>query len=401
MTKKSDKKIEKKFEKNKKLTAEIDWLRLTFIPNFLGDYKGSWLFDSQIYIIEFLKFFGFKYDIDELLSEKWTKLGYSHTYEIIDGLDIQVNDGRRDMGICFDISGKGCDNLLHHFQISENNEQLFFDLVFKKFENFKNKINDDDNFYDIFKMNVTRCDIAIDYFNYPWTVNKLYNKINNETTAIYYEKLNKDNQKYYETKSRSRLTAIMNDDAVQTFYLGKSSKGKTYQVRVYNKKLEQKEKNNIIDDSKIENYNRIEIELHGYLAKSFFKNSLKTTDKTDFIRLMFIYVCRRFRLKNKKDYHPITKEMLKIIDGKQVSDFRKIEKDKTLQDKYEYLIEYSGLVSFVQVLMSTNGEDAVDDFLENVKHLAKSRDASERTEKLINDILNQPTYYSGVILKDE
>lgn len=394
MVKKSDK-------KNKKITAEIDWLRLTFIPNFLSDYNGSWLVDSQIYIIEFLEFFGFEYKIDKILSEKWTKLGYSHTYDIIDGLDIQVNDGRRDMGICFDISGKGCDNLLHHFQMSENNEQLFFDFVFKKFENFKNKINDDDNFYDIFELNVTRCDIAIDYFNYPWTVDKLYTKIKNETTAIYYEKLNKTNQKYSEVKSTSGLTAIMNDDAVQTFYLCKSSKGKTYQVRVYNKKLEQEKKNNIIGDSTIENYNRIEIELHDFLAKSFFKNSLKTTDKTDFIRLMFIYVCRRFRLKNKKDYHPITKEMLKIIDGKQVSDFRKIEKDKTLQDKYEYLIEYSGLLSFVQMLMSTNGEDAVDDFLENVKHLAKSRDASDRTEKIINDINKQPTYYSGVILKDE
>lgn len=397
--------MKKNNEKNKKLTAKIDWLRLTFIPNFVVGYSGSWVDDSKIYIDDFLKFFGFDLDIEKILSEKGTSLGYTHIYRVIDGVEIQLNNSRRDMGLCFNISGKGCDAFLFHCQQIENDEYLFYDYLIRKFEDFKNKINENEKYLDNFEINATRCDVALDYFNYKWTVDGIYKKIAKNTTGVFYEKFNDRTQTYHETKSRSEVYAMMDDNVFQTMYVGRPYSGLTYQVRVYNKMLEREKKNKkkkqYIYDSDIESHNRIEIELHGYLAKSFFINTLKTTDKDDFTKLMLIYICRRFRLRNKKDYHPITKEMLKIIGEKKVLDIREIEKDKTIQDKYEYLIDYSGLVSFAQVLMATYGDDRLEDFFENVRHLAKNRDKNETTEKLINDILNQPTYYSDIILKDE
>lgn len=393
--------MKKSCEKNKKLTAKIDWLRLTLIPNLVVGYTGSWLEDSQIYIVDFLQFFGFDLKVEELLIEKGTSLGYTHVYRVIDGFEIQLNNSRRDMGLCFNISGKGCDKLLLHFQTFENDGHLFYNYIFQKFEDFKNVINTDENYLDNFETNVTRCDLALDYYNYSWTVDKLYKKIANKTTNVFYEKFNSKTQTYHETKSTSEVYAMMNDNIFQTMYVGRAYSGMTYQVRVYNKMLERSMKGQALDDSKIYSHNRIEIELHDYLAKSFFINALECTHKNDFIRLMVIYICRRFRLRNKKDYHQITKEMLKIIDGKQVLDFRPVDKDKTLQAKYDYLVDNSGLVSFAQVLMDSVGEDRLEEFFENVKHLAKTRDKNETTEKLINDISNQPTHYRDIILKDE
>lgn len=83
-----------------------------------------------------------------------------------------------------------------------------------------------------YEIRLSRIDFTADFFNYPLTVNMLYTQISmSDPKIVVYDSLHRLNI--------SKLSAVVADGVVNTFYLGSKKANTDILLRVYNKKLQQ------------------------------------------------------------------------------------------------------------------------------------------------------------------
>ena len=147
-----------------------------------------------------------------------------------DGISIHFN-GSEDMGICVEMSGKGC----RSFETFGNGD---YDLIFSE---ILDNYNEDP---DKRQMNITRIDIAYDDFNKVLDLDQL----SNDTLKHYFSSRFKDYQVIFGNKGRA-----VNHG---------SNKSNVY-IRCYDKRLEQH-----VED-KIEHWVRMELQIRAECALGF------------------------------------------------------------------------------------------------------------------------------------
>lgn len=384
----------------------VDWFQFTFINDLSDlDYEDSltlWRDNLHDYIKSFLTSLHLIDLIEEAKSEltkydnyfeaKGTTFGYNHIWKLTSGIELQYHSEHPRMGLMFQISGVGCKKVLNHYRKNVyKDDKLMFNKFMLNLNKCFNEIKSRDKEHD-FKLNITRCDVAIDYFNYDFVIDDLARQILDKKIVVFYQKYmppTKTKESYYkEYPSRSACDPFSNNGIFGTIYVGRNSDYFTY--RLYDKLLERKSKKGKLkeDIKNLKSWNRCELELKSDLATSFYENTL-VSDDDNFVKLIYTFITRKVIFKHNDD--KLTNYFLSVEQLKNCENVKYertvILKDITLELKKEYFLNDSGIVSLVQMIREIEGDEEAKRFLYKIYTESKIRKMNKDTIRQIREIL--------------
>lgn len=354
--------------------VSLDWLRFTLKFDNPGNSKAKELYGGfwpcvRAELIEVLeKTLGVS---NGELIEKTTVKGYDHILKYSNGLEMQYHETFSYMGISVELSG---DTLRRYRSTGVTDKELISRLDFE-IALPPNDIRDE---AVIWKRHGTRVDLAIDYFNSGINVETLANKVTRtKTIKVHFLKMNKQTKEYTENLSAAEAYAHMNDGVFNTLYIGRPQG--EFQVRIYNKLLEQSTKKGGHVPKGVQSWVRAELTFMGDWPESFIRSALRVHNDNDFKKLFYLFFLRKMVLKYEPSgrYHDITKDMKKKAEGAEMVQYSKAEPDDILKSKYEHIMNGSGLIGFLQILgeLDPDGRKGLVDKCLNIARTV----ASERT----------------------
>ena len=352
----------------------LDWLTFTLKFDNPGNgkardlYGGMWD-NVRMYLIHALEV-AFDVENPEVVEKKTVK-GYDHILTYSNGLEMQYHDMYSYMGISVELTG---DTLRRYRSKGVTDRELISWLDFK-IELAPNDMRDETV---IWERHGTRVDLAIDYFNSDIKVETLANKVTRtKTIKIYFMGLNQQTKEYTERVSAAEPYAQMNDGVFNTLYIGRP--GGAFQIRIYDKLVEQSARKGGHVPPGVESWVRAELVLKDDWPESFIRSSQKVNTDNEFKKLIYLFFLRKMILKYEPSgrYHEITKDMKKKAEGAEMVQYSKAKPDDILKSKYEHIMNGSGLIGFLQILgqLDPDGRKGLVDKCLNIARTI----ASERT----------------------
>lgn len=333
--------------------VSIDWLTVTLkYDNHGGGQamlltQGPWdeVRDRLIAYIEH------KLDLtrpDEI-TEKNTNKGYNRTLKYSNGLELQFHDLYSYMGILVDMSG---DTLRRFRAKGWTDRQVVNALDWNTDDVFNDATTQAVNWH----RHMTRVDLAIDYYNTNLKVEPLANKVTRtKEIEVWYQQYNRRTHGYDEQRSRAEAYAHMNNGQFETLYIGRP--GGSYQIRVYNKLLEQQTNSANPIPAGVKSWVRSELVLRQDLPESFVRSVQQVEDDDAFCRLIYRFTVNKMILKYQSGRkHELTNDMMKRAKGEGIVRYSKSKPDDFLRAKYEHMMGGSGLIGFLQILKGLEAE---------------------------------------------
>jgi hypothetical protein len=220
---------------------------------------------------------------------------------------------------------------------------------------------------DKYEFRLSRCDVDVDFLNEKVTPTRIFNDLKNEKVLIYYQKKNKDKLTF--VRKNCKLQGFAINREVPTCYLGAVSSD--CQLKIYDKKLEQIERNGSKLDYvlQFDSVIRFEIALKHELAHNLTDLLLNIhTDKelNDLILSVFL---QKFYFKRATTGNPTpyTRKMEQALKGKKSYLLGHLNVDNDLLKRFQYLLYSSGTISTLFKVLSLWGIDDLDEATDFIK----------------------------------
>lgn len=220
---------------------------------------------------------------------------------------------------------------------------------------------------DLYDFRLSRCDADVDFMNERFTPTKIFNDLKNEKVLVYYRK--KKNNKLIFVRKKARLQGFAINKDVPTVYLGAVSSD--CQLRIYDKKLEQIQRNGskLSYVLKFDSVIRFEIALKHDLAHNFTELLLKIKDEKQLNNLILSTFLQKFYFKRAKTDKPTTytKKMESALKDKQSYLLGHLNADNDLMKLFKYLLYNSGTISTLYKILAIWGYDDLNQATDYIK----------------------------------
>lgn len=215
-----------------------------------------------------------------------------------------------------------------------------------------------------YNIRLSQVDVAVDYIDEDIDIQSIYNSLMQKRTVIRYSngKIN-----------RSTISPhIPKNLDVETIYIGSRKKNVHALMRIYNKQQEQRDCYGLYKDfaETVNNWIRYEVRYRGHYAHQLSKKLTKI--KTDFEEQSLIVssILDRYSfcyVKTNK-FRPETKSLNELLSNTRIEFTTPNTRIHALDQSHDYLINNSGLLSYLYKLKKCFGEESVkvamDDFIE-------------------------------------
>lgn len=220
---------------------------------------------------------------------------------------------------------------------------------------------------EIYDFRLSRCDCDVDFMNEKFTPTKIFKDLKNEKVLAYYQKMK--NGKMIFVKKNFKLQGFAIGKEVPSCYCGAVSSDS--QLRIYDKKLEQIQRNGskLAWVLKFDSVIRFELSLKHDLAHNMTDLLLNIhTDKelNDLILSVFL---QKFYFKRATTGNPThyTRKMEQALKGKKSYLLGHLNVDNDLLKRFQYLLYSSGTISTLFKVLSLWGIDDLDEATDFIK----------------------------------
>ena len=225
---------------------------------------------------------------------------------------------------------------------------------------------------DKYDFRLSRCDIDVDFMNEKFTPTKIFNDLKSKRVLIYYQKKNKN--KLNLVKKNCKLQGFAINKEVPTCYCGAVSSDS--QLKIYDKKLEQIERNGSKLDYvlQFDSVIRFEIALKHELAHNLTDLLLKVDNDKQLSNLILSIFLQKFYFKRARTDKATlyTKKMQKALKGDQEYLLGHVNADNDLLRRFRYLLYESGTISTLFKILSIFGYDDLDQAVEYIKNFVQN-----------------------------
>lgn len=219
---------------------------------------------------------------------------------------------------------------------------------------------------------LSRCDIDVDFMNEKFTPTAIFNDLKHEKVLIYYQKKNKDKLTF--VRKNCKLQGFAINREVPTCYLGAVSSD--CQLKIYDKKLEQIERNGSKLDYvlQFDSVIRFEIALKHELAHNLTDLLLKVASDKQLNDLILSIFLQKFYFKRARtDKATIyTKKMQQALKSQQSYLLGHVNADNDLLRRFRYLLYESGTISTLFKILSIFGYDDLDQAVDYIKNFVQN-----------------------------
>lgn len=291
------------------------------------------------------------------------------------------------MGIYLKFSGQGLKEYMKMRE--ERNDPLSYMELVQQFFQIK------DYFGGVTR--VSKVDFAVDFIEEGLNVDHLYKELQN--SSIKSLMFNKHSKKSELRKNNSKISSISENNKVQTIYVGsRKNKGNSLLLRIYDKKIEQTNKQGIyyIQAQKCDDWVRFEASFRQKYANQIGEDILSCRTNQELAGLIFRRLTDKYQFFHENgDPWGITKVMLAYSN----SDFdllhSKPSRKNDLVSTYLYLLKSSGLLSFMFKIQNIYGNPVIDEFFYATyqyfeKEYEPSKDTLSFLYKNRQKLLNEP-----------
>ena len=225
---------------------------------------------------------------------------------------------------------------------------------------------------DKYTFRLSRCDIDVDFLNEKFTPSRIFSDIKHEKVFIYYQKKTKN--KLIFVKKNVKLQGFAIEKEVPTLYLGSVSSDS--QLRIYDKKREQIEKNGskLSYVLKYDTVVRFELALKHDLAHNLTDLLLKIENDKQLNDLILSVFLQKFYFKRARTGKATTytKKMQKALKNDQSYLLGHVNADNDLLRRFQYLLYESGTISTLYKVLAVWGYDDLDEAVDYIKSFVQS-----------------------------
>lgn len=208
---------------------------------------------------------------------------------------------------------------------------------------------------------VSKIDVCVDFVDEDILVSSIYKSLVDGKLEL---------RNVSGRKNTSQYSAVLQNNEVQTIYIGSKKSKSLALLRIYDKKHEQIEKKGDFLNLalKCNNFTRLEASYRKGYAMQIGIDMQNVNDNESLSRFIFHYFCEKYQFYNGKKITVMSKYMLSMSK----SDFSSLVTETTsgsdLECTTRYLIENSGLASYIYRINAIYGPEAFDDFLKLLQH---------------------------------
>lgn len=220
---------------------------------------------------------------------------------------------------------------------------------------------------DVYDFRLSRCDIDVDFMNERFTPTKIFSDLKKEKVLAYYQKLEKDKMIF--VKKNFKLQGFAIGKEVPTCYCGAVSSDS--QLRIYDKKLEQIQRNGskLAWVLKFDSVIRFELTLKHDLAHNFTDLLLNIHNNKELNDLILSVFLQKFYFKRVTTGKPTpyTRKMEQALKGEKSYLLGHLNEDNDLLKRFQYLLYSSGTISTLFKVLSLWGIDDLDEATDFIK----------------------------------
>lgn len=220
---------------------------------------------------------------------------------------------------------------------------------------------------------LSRCDIDVDFLNEKFNPTSMFNDLKNKRVFIYYQKKQKNNKMIFVKKS-CKLQGFAINQEVPTTYLG--SVVSDCQLRIYDKKREQIEKNGSKLDYvlQFDSVIRFELALKHDLAHNLTDMLLKVDNDKQLSNLILSIFLQKFYFKRARTDKATlyTKKMQEALDSDQSYLLGHVNSDNDLLQRFKYMLYDSGTISTLYKILAVFSYDDLDEALDYIKNFVEN-----------------------------
>ena len=230
------------------------------------------------------------------------------------------------------------------------------------------------NLYDF---RLSRCDIDVDFLNESFTPTKIFEDLKREKVHVYYQK--KQKNKFIFVRKKAKLQGFAVGKEVPTLYIGAVSSDS--QLRIYDKKLEQVQRNGskLAWVLQFDSVVRFELVLKHDLAHNLTNLLLKINSEKQLNDLILSIFLQKFYFKRAKTKRMTmyTRKMKQALKSDQSYLLGHLNADNDLLRRFQYLLYSSGTVSTLFKIMAIWGYDDLDQAVDYIKNFVENWSAND------------------------
>ena len=230
------------------------------------------------------------------------------------------------------------------------------------------------NLYDF---RLSRCDIDVDFLNESFTPTKIFEDLKREKVHVYYQK--KQKNKFIFVRKKAKLQGFAVGKEVPTLYIGAVSSDS--QLRIYDKKLEQVQRNGskLAWVLQFDSVVRFELVLKHDLAHNLTNLLLKINSEKQLNDLILSIFLQKFYFKRAKTNRMTmyTRKMKQALKSDQSYLLGHLNADNDLLRRFQYLLYSSGTVSTLFKIMAIWGYDDLDQAVDYIKNFVENWSAND------------------------
>lgn len=260
-------------------------------------------------------------------------------------LAMAVNERQPRMGVCVRISAQAL--------------AFYIENVGEPYKLLQDACSPDD-----YELHLSRIDITVDYFDEGLDVTTIYRGLTDENMAVMREQVDTRTGELKLRRAASKLSGYAVSDTVPTFYLGSRKANVDALLRVYDKRLEQVEKQGtrLLRAQSCKDWVRFETSLrHGY-AVQFGETMLNVADDVELGDLVASVFLQRYRFycttNGKWGLAPWMQSLASAVGTRSVRLFSASSRNNELAASVRYILSGSGLMPLLYKSFVIWGDDA-------------------------------------------
>lgn len=330
------------------VTVKVDEMSLVFTSSEI-DSLDDWKSQARHLVIlidkvlELSTVFGRPSTNEKGFAGYTTVLSYDNDKSFM--LQVCYNEMMPNMGVYVHFSGQAFSKYLFTRNV----------IASKVVQDFKKL-----EFYYEGAAHISRIDIAIDFLDEGLSVATIYDRLVSQSEYL----VDKNNR-----KNSSKISAVVNNQIVNTIYVGSKKKNTRLLMRIYDKKLEQLENvqraSHYTVSKRCTDWVRFEASFRQMYAHQISEELIKITTKEELCGFLFSTFCEKYRFYDvfNESYTTLTKVMLAYSDGlSNILDGRKPQ-ESNLEVSINYLCTGSGLMPTLYKIYDFYGQKGINNFI--------------------------------------
>lgn len=230
---------------------------------------------------------------------------------------------------------------------------------------------------EVYEFRLSRCDLDVDFLNESFTPTMIFEDLKHEKVLIYYQKMQKNKRIFVRKKAKLQGFAVGKE--VPTLYVGAVSSDS--QLRIYDKKLEQVQRNGskLAWVLQFDSVVRFELVLKHDLAHNLTNLLLKINSEKQLNDLILSIFLQKFYFKRAKTNRMTmyTRKMKQALKSDQSYLLGHLNADNDLLRRFQYLLYSSGTVSTLFKIMAIWGYDDLDQAVDYIKNFVENWSAND------------------------